>query len=220
MKPIVTSRQSGVWVCGMAAAGLVTAIPAAAAPTLTLESAKSNLVTINDPLEVEVVLSTERVAPSTRGLFKSRFNDAHLKAHVHKATGAVRFEVHQTFNYAGPHRGYDRVSYATDGLPQTAVLTQIENNRDHCQAWDSGMECLEAAAFEIGEADLRRLAEAATDSAGAWELKFKPAAGKDLRVSIPRAEIQGLLWAVDQHRATSGAAVRTAALAAAPEVAD
>jgi len=197
-----------------AAAGAFAAAPAQARAELTPEAARGAVITVDDPLEVEVVLSTEKVAPSTRGLFRSRFNDGHLRARLHKGTGAARFEVRQSFNYAGAWRGYDQVNYETESLPRTAALRLIETNRDHCQMWEAGMECVEVAAFEVEETELRRLVESSEGEARAWRLKFKSKLGRELRAELPRAEIVGLLRAVDEHRAAQGLGARTAQLAA------
>ena len=172
-----------------------------ASAKVTPERVQQAIVTVEDPLEQETVLSTERAVRSTRGVFRSPYNDTYLRAYVHKGAGKVRFEVRQSVNYAGSYRHYEQVNYETAGLPATSQLRVLESNRDHCQAIEFAMTCLEKVAFEVSEAELRRIAQAAGgDLPDAWELKFKATYGQDHRATLPKAELQGLLRAVDAYR--------------------
>ncbi|CAN7232293.1 hypothetical protein LJR219_000860 [Phenylobacterium sp. LjRoot219] len=181
--------------CALAAA------PSVAFAQVTPEGVQQAIVTVEDPLEQETVLSTERAVRSTRGVFRTPYNDTYLRAYVHKEAGKVRFEVRQSFNYAGSYRQFEQVNYETARLPASAQVRLLESNREHCQAIEFAMACLEKVAFEVSEAELRRIAQASGgDLPDAWELKFKAAYGQDHRATLPKAEIQGLLRAVDAYR--------------------
>ena len=190
------------WLWRAAAVAVLAAAPAAAlaAGKVTPERAQQAIVTVEDPLEQETTLSTKRVAPSTRGVFRTPHNDTYLHAYVHRGTGKVRFEVRQSFNYVGGYRHYEAVNYETAGLPATAKVRLIDGNKEHCQAVEFSMTCLEKVVFEIDEAALRQIAEAAGELPDAWELKFKATYGEDHRATLPTAEIKGLLRAVDVYR--------------------
>lgn len=202
-----SARRLGVAIL----AGLSLAPAAALArDAATPEAAQNAIAIVEDPLERETILSTEPVARSTRGVFATAHNDGYLLAAVDRTTGKVRFEVRQTFNYDGPYRQYERVAYEGVETPGAASLDLLETNAEHCQAFDSGTACREVAAFAIPEADLR---SAAQGSGGhhpeAWELKFKPRNGHEHRAQLPRAEILGLLRAVEGYRASRLAAAQT-----------
>lgn len=191
------------WFWRAAAVAVLAAAPAAAlaAGKVTPERAQQAIVTVEDPLEQETTLSTRRVAPSTRGVFRTPYNDTYLHAYVHRGTGKVRFEVRQSFNYVGGYRHYEAVNYETADLPATAKVRLIDGNKDHCQAVEFAMTCLEKVVFEVDEAEMRRIAEASGgDRPDAWELKFKATYGQDHRAAVPTAEIKGLLRAVDSYR--------------------
>lgn len=181
----------------------VGATPAAAngdAQRLTPEAARQKVTLHEDPLETEAVLSTQKVLRSTRGVLRTPHNDNHLRASIDRQTGRTRFEVHQTLQYVGGFRGFARVNYETAAWPATAPLRKVDANQAACDAIDPQSSCYEEVSFVVDEAELRRLAQAPA-SAGAWAFKFKPEQGREHRASLPRAEIAGLLQAVDAYRA-------------------
>ena len=193
-------RRSGAAVL-MALLAFAPSATLARAP-ITAEQVQQAIVFTEDPLEVEATFSTRQVLRSTRGLIRTPYNDGYLKAAVHRGTGEVRYEMRQTLNYDGPYRGYRTVNYEAGDLPKTAGLRLVDTTRGHCEAFDSGTACLETVAFEIPEAELWRAAETTGgQDPTAWQLKFKPALGRDHRAQIPRAEILGLLRAVESYRA-------------------
>lgn len=151
---------------------------------------------IDDPLDVETVISTEGGFRSGRGLFKSPASDNHLRALVDKRSGATRFEVRQTLIYPGSIRGYDAVTHQTGDWPVQAPLTKIRDNAAHCFLFEAPEACREEVAFGVSESELRRAAA----TPGAWSFKFKSAQGHEHRAAITHAEIAGLLRAVDTYR--------------------
>jgi hypothetical protein len=151
---------------------------------------------IDDPLDIETVVSTERGFQTGRGLFRSPTNDNHLRAVVDKRSGATRFEVRQTLTYPGPVRRYGEVSYQSAQWPVAAPLTRIKDNAGHCFLFEAPEVCREEVAFDVSESELRRAAAAPA----AWGFKFKSDTGHEHRAAITPAEIAGLLKAVDAYR--------------------
>ena len=183
----------------------LTATPAAAngaAQHLTPETARQKVTLHQDPLETETVLSTKKVARSTRGVLKTPYNDNHLRANIDRKTGETRFEVHQTVQYVGSFRGFEQVNYETANWPATAKVRKLDANAAACDAIDPQSACYEELSFVVGEAELRRLA-ADAGAGAAWSFKFKPEQGGEHRASLQKAEIAGLLQAVDAYRASA-----------------
>src|SRR5262245_42886783 len=104
-----TARRGWFW--RMATLAALAAAPSAAFANakITAERGQQAIVTADDPLEQETTLSTERAVRSTRGVFRTPYNDTYLVAHVHKGAGKVRIEVRQSFNYPGAYRQYEQV---------------------------------------------------------------------------------------------------------------
>jgi len=191
----------------LALAGSVAAASAAVAQThklpakqaaLTADHFHAKAQVIDDPLDVETVISSERGFRTGQGLLKSPASDNHLRAFVDKRSGATRFEVRQTLMYPGSIRGYGEVSYQTSQWPVTAPLTKIRDNASHCFLFEAPEVCREEVSFSISESELRRAAAAP----GAWGFKFTSDKGHEHRTAITHAEIDGLLKAVDGYRRT------------------
>lgn len=185
------------WLAG-AGAALALAAPATAAPSLTADVARQRVAVHEDPLEIEAVLSTKPVARSTRGLIPTSYNDNHLRAFVDRRTGQVRFELRQEMQYVdGAFRDFRTVNYQAGQWPATADLVRFDANKA-CESIEMPTPCHEEVGFVVPEAVLRRLAD--DPAGGAWSLKFKPRLGGEHRASLQRAEISGLLAAVDDYR--------------------
>lgn len=189
----------------LALVGGVAAAGAAAAQThklpakqvaLTADHFHAKAQIIDDPLDVETVISSERGFHSGKGLFKSPYNDNHLRAVVDKRSGATRFEVRQTLMYPGSIRGYGEVSYQTGEWPVAAPVTKIRDNASHCFLFEAPEVCREEVSFSVSESELRRAAA----TPGAWGFKFTSDKGYEHRTAITHAEIEGLLKAVDGYR--------------------
>lgn len=208
-------KRLAVMVGGALAILATPAVAAAAADHLTADVARERVVLHDDALETEATLSTRKVLRSTRGLLRTPHNDNHLQAHVDRRTGQVRFEVHQTLQYLGGYRAFGAVHYETADSPMKAKVRTVDGNQPACDAVDPQSSCYEEVSFVVDEAELRRLASSAAPGT-TWAFKFKPERGREERASLPRAEIAGLLQAVDAYRlgAKAGQAVALAPPAA------
>ncbi|MBI1683664.1 hypothetical protein [Caulobacter hibisci] len=155
---------------------------------------------LDDPLDIETVVSTERGFQTGKGMFRMPSNDNHLRAVVDKRTGAVRYEVRQTLTYQGSLRGYGQgaVAYQTSAFPVQAPVTKIRDNEGQCFLFEAPELCREELSFSVSETELRKLAV----QPAAWGFKFKSDKGFEHRTAITPAEIAGLLKAVDGYRAT------------------
>lgn len=192
-------------IAGFAVAGVASAetvrLPAKQT-TLTADHFHARAQVIDDPLDIETVVSTERGYQTGKGLFQLPRNDNHLRALVDKRSGATRFEVRQTLSYPGAIRGYSEVSHQTGGWPVAAPVTKIRDNASHCFLFEAPEVCREEVSFSVPESELRRAAA----KPGAWAFKFKSSKGHEHRTAITHAEIEGLLRAVDTYRTTLPAA--------------
>jgi hypothetical protein len=165
---------------------------------LTAEHFHARTDVVDDPLDIETVISTERGFYTGKSLFRASSDDNHLRAFVDKRTGATRFEVRQTLNYPGAIRGYSQAWRQTAQWPAAAPVTRIRDNAPHCTLFEAPEVCREEVSFVVPEHELRHIAGAS----GAWAFKFKSDHGHEHRTAITHAEIEGLLRAVDNYRRT------------------
>jgi hypothetical protein len=184
---------------GVAAAGAAAAesvkLPAKQA-ALSADHFHAKTQVIDDPLDIETVISSEQGFRAGQGLFKSPASDNHLRAFVDKRSGATRFEVRQTLMYPGSIRGYGEVSYQTSQWPVSTPLTKIRDNASHCFLFEAPEVCREEVSFTVSESELR----SAAAKPGAWAFKLSSDKGYEHRTAITHAEIEGLLKAVDTYR--------------------
>jgi hypothetical protein len=186
-------------VAGSALAQDAKVSPKLAAMSVEQFHAKSQV--IDDHLEAETVISTEKAFRHTRGIFKTPWNDNHLRAVVDKRTGEARFEVRQIIKYPGTFRGYGEVNYQTAAWPVSTSLVKVRDNAQHCALFEAGEVCFEEVTFVVDEAHLRDIArryDAA--SPGQWSFKFKAGDAYEHRTAIVQAEVVGLLRAVDDYK--------------------
>lgn len=180
---------------------ILTATPALADAGQNVERALSRIQLADDPLEPAVVLSTERVNKTTRGVLGLRHNDHYLRAVVDRRSGAVRYELRQTLQYMGVYRDFQNAHYqSADGVSVTK-LKRLDGNQAHCDGVDPQAACFEVVSFDVPEASLRAVA------GETWNFKFKPRRGAEHRAAMPRAEVQALLSAVERYRAGRPVAV-------------
>ncbi|PZQ57282.1 MAG: hypothetical protein DI570_20090 [Phenylobacterium zucineum] len=195
-------RRTGLAIVGGLAAALAGA-SAQAKPAPDLATALQRVQVADDPLEPAVVITTERVAPSTRGVLSTRYNDNHLRAVVDRRSGEVRYELKQTLQYMGGFRDFQQANYQAPAGVAVAALDRLDSNRVHCEALDTQEACFEVVSFTVPEGTLREMAANAADG---WQFKFKPRFGAEHRTQMSRTEIQALLQAVETYRGRSAPA--------------
>jgi hypothetical protein len=151
---------------------------------------------IDDPLDIETVVSTERGFQTGKGLFEVARQRQPPAGRRRQALGRHALRGAPDPDLWGSVRGYGEVSYQTSQWPVVAPLTKIRDNASHCFLFEAPEVCREEVSFEISESELRRAAAAP----GAWAFKFKSDKGYEHRTAITPAEIEGLLKAVDAYR--------------------
>lgn len=158
---------------------------------------------LNDPLEHDVIFSTEKAHRDGWKMFKPTGHDNHLVARVDRQTGAARFEVKHALRYYGTQRDYHAANYArADGSVKTVALSEARHGNDVCPMTENMLECplSKYMAFDLSEQQMRAIA--AQPSTSGWSFKMKDRTGKDVVSAIAPAEAAGLLRAVDQYRAS------------------
>lgn len=189
----------------LAAATAPTAAQASGAPsrlaTIAPEQFQARTQVIDDHLEAETLISTEKAFRTRRGIFDTGWSDNHLRAVIDKRTGAVRFEVRQTLKYAGSFRGYDQVNYQTSAWPLSAAVTKLRDNRVGCSQIEAAEICAEDVTFPVDEKHLRDVAARYDPAApGQWAFKFKAGDAFEHRTGIVHAEVVALLRVVDDYK--------------------
>jgi len=158
----------------------------------------------DDDLEFATIISTRNGFRKEWRMNGSTWVDSHLEAHIDKRTGDTRFEVHQALRYRGSQRLYDMVHFEDrDGKLVARPLDRALRGDDSmCPNSEFNGDCslTMKLVFSVDETQLK----AVLTRAEGWDLKFKgqPVGKGDLRVRMVPAEIQGLMLAVDDYRAT------------------
>ena len=171
------------------------------------EAFRSKATIDEDDLEFATIISTRNGFRKERRLNGSTSFDSHVEAHVDKRTGETRFEVHQFLRYRGSQRLYDTVHFADrDGNLVAQPLNHSRRGDDTmCPNSEFTGDCALTMTlmFSVDETLLRTV----MSRDDGWNLKFKgrPNGQDDLRIQIVPAEIEGLLLAVDDYRATLSA---------------
>lgn len=194
----------------IAAIALVLPAVAGAAPdkrlaAMTPERFRAAASTVDDPLEFETVISTERGYRREKTMKGTVGNDAHLRAVVDKRSGATRYEVWQEIRYFGPRRAYHAVHFAAGDDVERRPLSIARHGANLCPEPETNGDCVmtKTMAFAVEEKMLRAVAaNYRAGSKDSWKFKFKDGTGNDVVSAIAPAEAAGLLLAVDDYRAT------------------
>lgn len=201
----MTLQKQAAAVAGATAmAAALVGMSSAAQANTDLPAAIERIAVQDDPLEPTIVLTTEAVDKSTRGVLRTRHNDHYLRAIVDRQSGAVRYELRQTLQYVGNFRDFQHAHYQSGQGVAVTPLTRIDENEAHCNAVDPQAACTEVVTFTVPETALRG---AATAGGEPWAFKFKPRLGDEHRAAMSRTEIQALLSAVDTFKAQRFAAL-------------
>ncbi|MBY8822532.1 hypothetical protein [Sphingomonas colocasiae] len=159
--------------------------------------------TIDDPLEFETIISTERGHRREKAMKGLIGNDAYLRAVIDKRSGATRYEIWQEIRYFGPRRAYQSVHFEAGENVERRPLSVARHGADLCPEPETNGDCVmtKTMAFPIEETVLRSVAARyRSGTADGWKFKFKDGTGRDMVSSIAPAEAAGLLLAVDDYR--------------------
>lgn len=170
---------------------------------MTPERFRAAASTVDDPLEFETVISTERGYRRERTMKGTVGNDSHLRAVIDKRSGAIRYEVWQEIRYFGPRRAYHAVHFAAGDGVERKPLSIARHGADLCPEPETNGDCVmtKTMVFAVDEAVLRGVAaDYRAGGAESWKFKFKDDTGRDVVSAIAPAEAAGLLLAVDDYR--------------------
>lgn len=185
---------------------------------MTPETFRAAARTVDDPLEFDAVISTERAYRRGKAARGTVGSDAWLRAVVDRQTGAARFEVWQEISYYGPRRTFRTAHYATAGGVERTPLALARHNADMCPNIEVMGDCVlgKTAVFTVSEAQLRHVASRyQANGTEPWRFKLKDDGGLDVVNMIMPAEAAGLLLAVDDYRTRRASDADRAASAAA-----
>ncbi|HEX7854141.1 MAG TPA: hypothetical protein VF503_10635 [Sphingobium sp.] len=197
------------------AALFIAALPAAASAASDLSSSlralspdsfQSKTAVLDDPLESNVIFSTEKAHREGWKLFKPTGHDNHLVAQVDRQTGQAQFQVKHALRYYGTPRDYHAANYVADGAVRQVPLSEARHGNDVCPMTENMLECSlsKYMAFTLSEQDVRAIAaQYQPGAANSWGFKMKDRTGHDIVSAIAPAEAAGLLRAVDQYRAST-----------------
>lgn len=176
----------------------------------------SQATVIDDPALPHVLASTHRPGKRGHGWAASRsveIGASHLRAHVDRESGTVRWQLWQEMTHAGLARSLTSLVLDVDGRPSEAALAHVERQPERCPAQDALVTACTTRvhyAFDVPAGTVARMAE----SAGPLPLAFRDTIGRTFRASIHPAEVAALSSAVEtlQPRPTllanNGKAVR------------
>jgi hypothetical protein len=185
---------------------------------MTPETFRAATRTIDDPLEFDAILSTERAYRRGKAAKGTVGSDAWLRAVVDRQTGAARYEVWQAISYYGPRRSYRTAHYATAGGVERTPLALVRHDADMCPNVEVMGDCVlnKTAVFAVSEAQLRHVASRyRAGGTEPWRFKLKDDGGLDVVNMIMPAEAAGLLLAVVDYGARRASPADRATAAAA-----
>lgn len=203
------SRVASVWLPVLASVGLVGGCAndlhqqqLAAARALPPEHFANSVTIKDDALETKAMFSTDKGFAEKRGVLGIVSEDQFLRAFIDKRTGARTYQVYVVLGYKSDI--WREPFQANLGTPLTsAIVTRLRRESDCRQKKTSGCIRVEHVAFELPEAEFRRVIETATPTdmrTKMWVFRLKTRDGKDYNGEIPLAEFHGLKAAMDAHK--------------------
>lgn len=170
--------------------------------TPTAQDFAAQTEVIDDPAQPHVLASTHPAAKRGHGWAASRsveVGPAHLRAHVDRATGAVRWQLWQEITHAGRTRELTGLRFHADGAPGTAALAHVERHPERCPAQDALVTaCITRVhyAFDVPAETVARMGRSATP----MPLAFSDTIGRTFHGAIHPAEVAGIASVVETLR--------------------
>jgi len=168
---------------------------------------------IDDPLEPDLVISTEKAHRGSQWLNDGLADNIYLRAMVARGTGQVRFQIWHDIAYWGMRKDIYQVNYVASGALKSNPLAIAAHRPDECPFVDEVVYCRshKTLVFDVPETVMREIAQQyQPQSRQAWSFRFKDRLGRDVTSGIAPAEAAGLLRVLDRLR--SGTAQQQAAL--------
>jgi hypothetical protein len=164
--------------------------------------AAAEAAVIDDPALPHVVASTHK--PGKRGHGRAaagsvEIGPSHLRAHVDRESGAVRWQFWQEVTHLGLAREMTDLAIDLDGTPTVLTLAQVERQPERCPAQDALVTpCTTRVlyAFDMPAGTVRRMAASPSPTA----LAFGDTIGRTFHASIHPDEAAGLTAMVETLR--------------------
>ncbi len=157
------------------------------------------VVVVDDPLDDEITLSTERgykKGQPMRGVFA---DDVHLRARISRSNGKVTWQVSHTLINFGARANVTQVVYSDGQRNVTVAPTKVDRWQDVCSPGDTAGPCFEymRVVFDVPQPVVDLIASGyRPGSREPWKLRFRDDAGTDMAGGLAPAEAAGLLLAV------------------------
>lgn len=154
---------------------------------------------IDDPSQPHVLASTHTVAKRGHGWAASRsveVGPAHLRAHVDRETGAVRWQLWQEMTHAGRSRDLTGLAFHVDGEPGEAALAHVERQAERCPAQDAMVTACTTRvhyAFDVPAETVARMGR----SPAPMPLAFSDTIGRTFHGVIHPDEVAGITAVVE-----------------------
>lgn len=153
----------------------------------------------DDNLETDIKFSTLRVRTFWDPTPEKSQEMPFIRAWLDKKTGAKTFQIYVVTKYSSESGfyGYNKATLETDAGPESAAVNQIDKDVK-CSAKDT-CDYAETLGFEISEALLQTSVKKYESKPNdAWRFRIHSRAGRALTLSIPVAEIAGLMLKIDR----------------------
>lgn len=174
--------------------------------TMTPDAFRAAVAVDHDADGRQTTLSTQPgFVPQLLSPIRHLLSDNHLRAVIDRASGAVRYEVHQSIFYWGPRRSFTAAHVPSTSGPRRAELTMADHGERFCPNEDNWGQCASTkrVAFTIDESDLRAIAARyRSDGGQPWSYRIEESGGRHWTGGITPAEAAGLLLATESLRTT------------------
>ncbi|WP_395393884.1 hypothetical protein WBP07_01865 [Novosphingobium sp. BL-8A] len=194
------ARRAGViGILGLPALLLAGEAAARDVATPTAQDFATQTAVIDDPSQPHVLASTHAVAKRGHGWAASRsveVGPAHLRAHVDRETGTVRWQLWQEITHAGLAREMTGLRFHADGAPGEATLAHVERQAERCPAQDAMVTACTTRvhyAFDVPAETVARMGRGAAP----MPLAFSDTIGRTFHGAIHPAEVAGIAAVVE-----------------------
>lgn len=171
-----------------------------AAVNATPEEVAAKVAISNDPLDTVIKVSSEPFYVVRSGLLRMVNADKFVRAMIDKKTGETVFQVYIYTTYSGEWMFINRATIETPSGPEDANFVEIDRRVISCTG-TFGCVHREDFAIDVPEKVLREVSRGAkggTDDI--WNMRLYAKTGQAETTGILKAEIAGLLIAVDRER--------------------
>ncbi|MFC0685497.1 hypothetical protein [Novosphingobium clariflavum] len=160
--------------------------------------AASPAAVIDDPALPHVIATTHKAGKRGHGRAAAgsvEIGPSHLRAHVDRESGAVRWQLWQEVTHAGLARDMTALALDIDGAPATLTLAHVERQPERCPTQDALVTACTTRvhyAFDVPAGTLARMAQSPSPTG----LALRDTIGRTFEASMHPAEAAGIADAV------------------------